>query len=163
MLADRQVALAADVADAIHARGGEALPVELDVRDADAFAEVAAEARARFGSVDYFFNNAGIAIGGEIADHDRGTWDAVLDVNVRGVAYGIDAVYPIMREQGSGHIINTGVHRGPARHRRGRRVHRVQARGRRDQQGPAGRGGAPRGARVGALPGSDPDPDPAGR
>ena len=59
------------------------------------------------GRVDYLFNNAGIGIGGEISDYDLSTWDEVIDVNLRGVAYGVHHVYPIMCRQGTGHIINT--------------------------------------------------------
>ena len=107
VLADRQFAQAREVAEGIVAGGGDAWACELDVRDAAAFADVARRVRDENGSVDYLFNNAGIGIGGEVADYDRHAWDDVLDVNVRGVAYGIQAVYPIMRAQGSGHIINT--------------------------------------------------------
>jgi NAD(P)-dependent dehydrogenase (short-subunit alcohol dehydrogenase family) len=71
------------------------------------FREIAEHTQRREGRIDLFFNNAGIGIGGEIADYDRAAWDDVLDVNVRGVAYGIDAVFPIMRAQRSGHIVNT--------------------------------------------------------
>ena len=41
------------------------------------------------------------------ADYSPADWDDVLDVNVRGVAYGVSAVYPIMKAQGAGHIVNT--------------------------------------------------------
>jgi NAD(P)-dependent dehydrogenase (short-subunit alcohol dehydrogenase family) len=107
VLADRQIELAREVAKGIVDRGGSARASELDVRDADAFAAVAREMRAKEGRIDYFFNNAGIGVGGEVRDYDDAAWDQVLDVNVRGVARGIQAVYPIMREQGSGHIVNT--------------------------------------------------------
>jgi short-subunit dehydrogenase len=53
------------------------------------------------------FNNAGIGVGGEMDGYERRDWDDVIDVNLRGVAYGIQAVYPIMVRQGSGHIVNT--------------------------------------------------------
>jgi NAD(P)-dependent dehydrogenase (short-subunit alcohol dehydrogenase family) len=107
VLADRQEALAREVAGGIAAAGGVAEGVGLDVRDAEAFSAVAEAVRVRHGRIDYFFNNAGIAIGGEISHYTRSTWDDVFDVNLRGVAYGIDAVYPIMRAQGKGHIVNT--------------------------------------------------------
>lgn len=107
VLADRQLALAEEVAAGIERGGGRAWAVELDVRAPEAFAEVAKQTQERTGSVDYLFNNAGIGVGGEVADYDREAWDMLLDVNVRGVCYGIQAVYPIMRAQGSGHIINT--------------------------------------------------------
>jgi len=107
VLADRQIELAKEVAAAITARGGRAEARELDVRDASAFVALAKDVSRRHGSLDYLFNNAGIGVGGEVSEYDRAAWDDVLDVNVRGVAYGVQAVYPIMRAQGSGHIINT--------------------------------------------------------
>lgn len=107
VLADRQRELAEEVAASITARRGEAWAAELDVRDAAAFRALAAEVKRREGSIDLFFNNAGIAIAGELVDYEPHAWDDVLDVNLRGVAYGIDAVYPIMVAQRSGHIVNT--------------------------------------------------------
>lgn len=62
---------------------------------------------ARSGRIDYLFNNAGIGVAGDIAGYSLPDWYDVFDVNLRGVAHAIDAVYPVMRAQGSGHIINT--------------------------------------------------------
>jgi NADP-dependent 3-hydroxy acid dehydrogenase YdfG len=68
---------------------------------------VVGETVGRWGVVHYFFNNAGIAVGGEAEHYDARDWDDVIDVNLRGVAYGIQAVYPLMINQREGHIINT--------------------------------------------------------
>jgi NAD(P)-dependent dehydrogenase (short-subunit alcohol dehydrogenase family) len=57
--------------------------------------------------LDYLFNNAGIAVAGEMRDFDLHDWDDVFDVNLRGVCHGIRAAYPLMIQQGSGHIVNT--------------------------------------------------------
>jgi len=107
VVADRQAALAEEVAFAIERSGGRAVAAELDVRDAARFAELADETVERWGRIDLLFNNAGIAVGGEIGDYTVADWDDVLDVNVRGVAYGIQTVYPRMIAQRGGHIINT--------------------------------------------------------
>jgi len=107
VLADRQIDLARSVAEGIRGRGGKADAVALDVRDADAFEAVAADVVARRGRIDLFFNNAGIAIAAEASDYDRADWDDLLDVNVRGIVYGIQAIYPRMVAQGGGHIVNT--------------------------------------------------------
>ena len=106
-LVDRDVERAREVASAVSAAGGSASAHGLDVRDRDAFIALAREVHGEHGRIDYLFNNAGIGIGGLVEDYQAGDWDEVLDVNVRGVAYGIDAVYPLMCQQGSGHIINT--------------------------------------------------------
>jgi NAD(P)-dependent dehydrogenase (short-subunit alcohol dehydrogenase family) len=57
--------------------------------------------------VDLFFNNAGIGVGGDMDTYAPPDWDDVFDVNLRGVAYGVQCVYPVMIRQGSGHIVNT--------------------------------------------------------
>jgi NAD(P)-dependent dehydrogenase (short-subunit alcohol dehydrogenase family) len=107
VLADRQIELAEEVATAIRRAGGQATAHELDVRDSAQFQRVVDETVARTGRIDYFFNNAGIGVGGEIARYEMRDWDDVFDVNLRGVVHGIQAVYPVMRAQGSGHIVNT--------------------------------------------------------
>jgi NAD(P)-dependent dehydrogenase (short-subunit alcohol dehydrogenase family) len=107
VVADRQMDLAREVAAKIHDRGGSAIAVELDVRDLEAFERVARDTVARSRTVDFLFNNAGIGVGGEMASYDPEDWDDVIDVNLRGVAHGIQAVYPIMIGQRSGHIVNT--------------------------------------------------------
>ncbi len=107
VLADRQLALAEEVAEGIRQSGGRASAVELDVRDAAAFENAVGQIVARCGRIDYLFNNAGIGVAGDIAGYALPDWYDVFDVNLRGVVHGISAVYPVMRAQGSGHIINT--------------------------------------------------------
>jgi len=107
VLADRQVDLARQVVGDVEAIGGKGFAVELDVRDGARFAAVAREVVERSGRIDYLWNNAGIGVGGEMDVYRREDWDDVIDVNLKGVAYGIHAVYPIMIKQGSGHIVNT--------------------------------------------------------
>lgn len=107
VLADRQRALAEEVAAEIHGAGGRAVARELDVRELEANVALVDETIARSGRVDYFFANAGIGVGGEMAHYIASDWDDVFDVNLRGVAYGIQAVYPHMIKQRSGHIVPT--------------------------------------------------------
>jgi NAD(P)-dependent dehydrogenase (short-subunit alcohol dehydrogenase family) len=108
VLADRQVELAERVAGEIRSSGGAARATEADVRSLSSLARVVEETVARLHSVDYFFNNAGIGVGGEVDTYELPDWDDVIDVNLRGVANGIQAVYPVMIRQGRGHIVNTG-------------------------------------------------------
>jgi NAD(P)-dependent dehydrogenase (short-subunit alcohol dehydrogenase family) len=107
VLADRQRDLAEDVARSIRARGGSADAFALDVRDADAMRALVDEVVAREGGLRWFFNNAGIAVGGEMSELSADDWNDVLDVNLKGVANGILAAYPVMIRQKSGHIVNT--------------------------------------------------------
>ena len=107
VLADRQFTLAQEVAAGIQASGGKASAVELDVTNftaVDQFVRATAQAQGR---LDYMFNNAGIAIGGEVRLCQIEDWDAVLNVNLHGVVNGVQAAYPVMLSQGYGHIVNT--------------------------------------------------------
>ncbi|MGH7808432.1 MAG: SDR family NAD(P)-dependent oxidoreductase [Thermodesulfobacteriota bacterium] len=107
VIADRQVDLAEQVSSGIRAQGGAATATELDVRDLDRFRKVVQVTVAGAGRLDYLFNNAGICVTGEIRDFEPTDWYDVIDVNLRGVANGILAAYPLMIEQGFGHIVNT--------------------------------------------------------
>ena len=81
--------------------------IELDVRSYPSFERAVAEAVQQSGRIDYLFNNAGIVVGGEIDSYTLDDWNDVFDVNLRGVVHGIQAAYPIMIGQHSGHIVNT--------------------------------------------------------
>ncbi len=59
------------------------------------------------GRIDYLFNNAGVSVDGEFQDITLEHWRHVLDVNLWGTVYGCHYVYPVMKKQGFGHIINT--------------------------------------------------------
>ena len=65
------------------------------------------ETAAAHGRLDYLFNNAGMAIGGDARDLTLDHWRRVLDVDLYGVLHGTLAAYPIMASQGFGHIVNT--------------------------------------------------------
>ncbi len=107
VIADRQMGVAEEVASSIRRDGGRAVASELDVRDFEAFDRLVEGVVASSGRVDFLFNNAGIGVGGEMADYKLEDWNDVFDVNLRGVANGVQAVYPRMVRQRSGHIVNT--------------------------------------------------------
>jgi NAD(P)-dependent dehydrogenase (short-subunit alcohol dehydrogenase family) len=107
VLADRQAELLRDVARGIEANGGRAWAEELDVRDLAAFEAVVARVLRRSERIDLLFNNAGIAVGGEAEGYAPEDWTDVFDVNLRGVANGVQAVYPHMISRRSGSIVNT--------------------------------------------------------
>jgi len=79
----------------------------VDVADEQDVRRLVEETAAAHGRLDYLFNNAGIAIGGDARDLTPAQWRRVLDVDLYGVLHGTLAAYPIMVKQGSGHIINT--------------------------------------------------------
>jgi NAD(P)-dependent dehydrogenase (short-subunit alcohol dehydrogenase family) len=111
-IADRQVGPAKELAQRLVGTGGKAHAIELDVRSYPSFERAVAEAMEQSGRIDYLFNNAGIAVAGEVDSYTLDDWNDVFDVNIRGVVHGIQAVYPIMIRQHSGHIVNTASFAG---------------------------------------------------
>ena len=63
--------------------------------------------RRAHGRIDLFYDNAGIGVAGGIEELTPAHWDSAIDVNLRGVVHGVEAVYPVMRAQGHGHIVIT--------------------------------------------------------
>ena len=107
IVADRQGEEAARVAAEIVAEGGRAEALPLDVRDGAAVAATIAEVAARYGRLDYLFNNAGICIVDEVSAISLDEWRETVEVNLMGVIHGVVAAYPLMLRQGFGHIVNT--------------------------------------------------------
>jgi NAD(P)-dependent dehydrogenase (short-subunit alcohol dehydrogenase family) len=94
-------------AEAIQATGGKAHGARVDVAQAQEVQALVDATHREHGRLDYMFNNAGIALGGEVRDMDVTHWRRILDVNLWGVIYGTLAAYDIMTRQGCGHIVNT--------------------------------------------------------
>ena len=89
------------------ALGTRARSARLDVTDAAAVQSVVDDVVARTGRLDLMFNNAGIVWGGDTELLTLDQWNAIIDVNIRGVVHGVAAAYPQMIKQGHGHIVNT--------------------------------------------------------
>lgn len=80
---------------------------KLDVRDSAAVVKLVDDTVDKHGRIDYIFNNAGIAVQGYVEEIPIEDWDAIIDINLKGVAYGTAAAYRHMVRQGNGHIVNT--------------------------------------------------------
>lgn len=94
------------LAQEIEAAGGQAVYRSTDVtrrQDLQALVDTGVD---RFGRVDVIINNAGIGPLSRFDELRVEDWDAMIDVNIRGVLYGIAAALPVFRRQGSGHVIN---------------------------------------------------------
>jgi NAD(P)-dependent dehydrogenase (short-subunit alcohol dehydrogenase family) len=107
VLADRDEEPAENAAAAIRQEGGRATSASLDVREFAPFRALVEATAERHGRLDFLFNNAGIAIAGEVTDYLVEHWHRLFDVNIRGVSNGVQAAYPIMVQQGFGHLVNT--------------------------------------------------------
>ncbi|GAA3809185.1 SDR family oxidoreductase [Nocardioides panacisoli] len=86
---------------------GHADAVRLDVTDGDAVQALVDSVVADHGRLDLMFNNAGICLLGDTEDLSLQQWNAIIDVNIRGVVHGVHAAYPQMLRQGGGHLVNT--------------------------------------------------------
>ncbi|WP_260637647.1 SDR family oxidoreductase [Streptomyces angustmyceticus] len=84
----------------------ETLCRKVDVTDRDALQAAVREAEERFGPADAIINNAGAMLLSRLADQDADEWDRMIDLNIKGVLYGIRAVLPGMLTRGTGTIIN---------------------------------------------------------
>ncbi len=86
--------------------GGTARVCLLDVTDREQVAAFAQAAIEEFGRIDVIVNNAGIMPLSPMASLKVDEWERMVNVNIKGVLWGVAAVLPTMNAQGSGHIIN---------------------------------------------------------
>jgi NADP-dependent 3-hydroxy acid dehydrogenase YdfG len=98
----------ANTVDMITSKGGSAIGLRADVRDAADLSAMVQAAVEQFGKVDVLVNNAGIMPLAYFADHAQAAeaWDRCIDINFKGVLNGMCAVHDQMIAQGAGHIVN---------------------------------------------------------
>jgi len=109
LIVTRTLEPAQKVVDEIHAIGGKASAMQLDVSDYDAVKKVIGEILREFGRVDILVNNAGGSARGDMSAFrysEESVWKRVLDINLMGVLYTCREVINTMLEQGYGRIIN---------------------------------------------------------
>jgi NADP-dependent 3-hydroxy acid dehydrogenase YdfG len=100
---DRLEALTSRIA----AAGGDVAFKATDVARRDDVAELVALAIERYGQLDVLVNNAGIMPISPLDELRVDDWEAMVDVNIKGVLWGIAAALPVFRRQGFGHFVNT--------------------------------------------------------
>lgn len=95
------------VARQIREAGGEALVIEMDVVEQTSVAIGVQTLVRAYGKLDIAFNNAGLMPISDVESLKTDEWHRMVDVNIKGVLNTTAAVLPYMKQQGSGHIINT--------------------------------------------------------
>ncbi len=99
---DRLEALAGQIA----AAGGEAAYAVTDVRRRDDLANLVDLACERFGKLDVLVSNAGVGPISLLDELRVADWEDMIDINIKGVLYGIAAALPVFRKQGFGQFVN---------------------------------------------------------
>jgi NADP-dependent 3-hydroxy acid dehydrogenase YdfG len=106
VLGARRVDRLQKLADELNAAGGKALAMATDVTKAEQVQKLVDAAVEKYGRVDVIINNAGLMPHSPLERRKIEDWDRMIDVNIKGVLYGIAAVLPYMQKQKSGQIIN---------------------------------------------------------
>lgn len=106
VMAARREERLARLQEEIQSSGGQAIYKVTDVTSHDQMEGLADYALKEFGKIDVMINNAGVMPLSPVHEKKINEWDTMVDVNIKGVLYGIAAVLPAMRERKEGHIIN---------------------------------------------------------
>ncbi|MHA4894031.1 SDR family oxidoreductase [Pedobacter sp. PWIIR3] len=94
------------VVDEINSKGGEATFVQIDVKNKADLIRLVNTAVEQNGKLDVLLNNAGVSQLSRIDELDIDGWEEMIDINLKGVLYGMAAAIPIFKQQQSGHIVN---------------------------------------------------------
>ncbi|MBL8159431.1 SDR family oxidoreductase [Candidatus Saccharibacteria bacterium] len=105
-IADIKKEQAEQVAASITEAGGKAVAIELNVTSPEGATRVVEQLKADQGSIDILVNNAGTDATKPLTDLTVDDWNRVIGVNLSGPFLLSKAVYPVMKAQGSGHVIN---------------------------------------------------------
>ena len=94
------------LANRIVSAGGEVAYIPTDVRRRDDLSRLVGLACERYGKLDVLINNAGVMPISPLDDLRVEEWDEMIDINIKGVLYGIAAALPVFRKQEFGHVVN---------------------------------------------------------
>ena len=90
----------------INNEGGEAIYIAMDVRHKADLKRLVDAAVVKYGRLDVIINNAGVAQISRMDELDIDGWEERIDINLKGVLYGMAAALPVLKQQRSGHIVN---------------------------------------------------------
>lgn len=85
---------------------GKAYVFQVDVTKRKEVEQMVEQVKQEIGLIDVYVNNAGIMVNTTVRSGEVEDWEKMIDVNIKGVLYGINAVIPQMIENKSGHIVN---------------------------------------------------------
>lgn len=105
VLAARREERMSEIAEQINQGGGSAIYRKTDVSSIEDMRSLAQFTLQQYGRIDVLINNAGVMPLSYLHELKIDEWDKMIDINIKGVLYGIAGVLPIMREQKSGHIV----------------------------------------------------------
>jgi NADP-dependent 3-hydroxy acid dehydrogenase YdfG len=106
VLGARRVNRIKSLADELTVSGGKALAITTDVTHYDQVKRLVDAAVQTYGRIDVMINNAGLMPSSPLERLKIDDWNRMIDVNIKGVLYGIAAALPYMKQQKAGHIIN---------------------------------------------------------
>ena len=106
VLGARRVDRLKSLEEEITRKGGKALAIPMDVTHYDQVKKLVDTAVRTYGRIDVMINNAGLMPHSPLERLKIDDWDRMIDVNLKGVLYGIAAALPYMKQQKAGHIIN---------------------------------------------------------
>lgn len=106
VLGARRPAPLATIVDLIQTNGGTAASATIDVRHKSDLVHLVNLAIKNYGRLDVIINNAGVSEINRIDHLDVESWEEMIDINLKGVLYGMAAAIPVFKQQQSGHIIN---------------------------------------------------------
>ncbi len=112
VVADLDLLSANETLNQIKDDGGNGIAICTDVCDRNAVNEMIDRTMSHYGKIDFLFNNAGVALGGEFKDMTIEHWHKMMNVNFWAIIYACMKVYPIMIKQGYGQIINVSSFAG---------------------------------------------------
>jgi len=94
------------IVEEIISTGGEATFAQIDVKNKADLVRLVNSTVEKYGKLDVIVNNAGVSQLSRIDDLDIDGWEEMIDINLKGVLYGMAAAIPIFKQQQSGHIVN---------------------------------------------------------
>jgi len=95
-----------NIVDEIKNNNGDAISLKTDVTQKKDLIHLVNKAVEKYGKLDVMINNAGIAQLSRIDELDVDGWEQMININIKGVLYGMAAAIPVFKQQQSGHIVN---------------------------------------------------------